>query len=86
MIPIPQQNHGRPKVNSHTVRHQLVKTPPKRVEPRPAFPGQLVLIADELEKLDALRQKGILTHEEFDREKAKLFVRIPVIGHCKFPS
>jgi hypothetical protein len=28
--------------------------------------------ADELVKLDALRQSGVLTQEEFDAEKAKL--------------
>ena len=50
-------------------------TPPKRVEPRPASSGQSILIADELEKLDALRDKGILTDEEFDRQKAKLLAR-----------
>jgi len=30
------------------------------------------MIADELEKLDALRQRGVLTQQEFDAQKAKL--------------
>ena len=39
---------------------------------RAVSPTSPVLIADELEKLDALRQRGILTQEEFDRQKEKL--------------
>lgn len=31
-----------------------------------------VLIADELEKLDALRRRGVLSQEEFDAQKARL--------------
>ncbi len=45
----------------------------------PPMPAQMsdtakcpLLIADELEKLDSLRQRGILTQEEFDRQKARL--------------
>jgi hypothetical protein len=34
-----------------------------------------VLIADELDKLDELRQRGVLTQEEFDQQKAKLLNR-----------
>lgn len=34
-----------------------------------------VLIADELEKLDQLRQRGVLTQLEFDAQKAKLLAR-----------
>lgn len=34
-----------------------------------------VLIADELEKLDQLRQRGVLTQHEFDAQKAKLLAR-----------
>jgi hypothetical protein len=30
------------------------------------------MIADELDKLDALRQRGVLTQQEFDEQKAKL--------------
>lgn len=30
------------------------------------------MIADELEKLDALRPKGILSDEELEQQKAKL--------------
>ncbi|MBW2494953.1 MAG: SHOCT domain-containing protein [Deltaproteobacteria bacterium] len=33
------------------------------------------LIADELEKLDELRQRGVLTQEEFDARKAKLLAQ-----------
>ena len=33
------------------------------------------LIADELEKLDQLRARGVLTQEEFDAQKAKLLAR-----------
>ena len=59
---------------SNSISENLMM-PPKRVEPRPASSGQSILIADELEKLDALRDKGILTDEEFDRQKAKLLAR-----------
>ncbi len=34
-----------------------------------------LLIADELDKLDQLRQRGVLTQEEFDQQKAKLLAR-----------
>lgn len=34
-----------------------------------------VLIADELDKLDQLRQRGVLTQQEFDAQKAKLLAR-----------
>ena len=34
-----------------------------------------IMIADELEKLDALRERGVLTQEEFDQQKAKLLAR-----------
>ena len=34
-----------------------------------------LLIADELDKLDKLRQRGVLTQEEFDQQKAKLLAR-----------
>ena len=37
--------------------------------------GPPLLIADELDKLDQLRQRGVLTQEEFDRQKAKLLAR-----------
>ena len=33
------------------------------------------LIADELDKLDRLRQRGVLTQDEFDQRKAKLLAR-----------
>ncbi len=34
-----------------------------------------ILIADELEKLDALRQRGVLSQEEFDQQKTKLLAQ-----------
>jgi len=46
--------------------------PPKAESPKGAAPLNPILIADELEKLDALRQRGVLTQEEFDQQKAKL--------------
>ena len=40
--------------------------------PEASFVNNPMLIADELEKLDSLRKRGILTQEEFDLQKAKL--------------
>ena len=34
-----------------------------------------ILVADELEKLAALRERGILTQEEFDKQKSKLLAQ-----------
>jgi hypothetical protein len=34
-----------------------------------------ILVADELEKLAALRERGILTQQEFDKQKSKLLAR-----------
>ena len=34
-----------------------------------------ILIADELEKLDALRERGVLSQEEFDQQKMKLLAQ-----------
>ncbi len=48
------------------------RTPPKANLIDRAQPGNLILIADELEKLDALRERGVLTQKEFDQQKAKL--------------
>ncbi|MDP7073376.1 MAG: SHOCT domain-containing protein [Myxococcota bacterium] len=42
-----------------------------RKPPEPSRPDPL-LVADELDKLDKLRQRGVLTQEEFDRRKAAL--------------
>ncbi len=36
---------------------------------------QRLFIADELEKLDALRERGVLTQEEFDQRKVKLLAQ-----------
>lgn len=48
------------------------KTPPKADLIDRAQPGNLIFIADELEKLDALRERGVLSQKEFDQQKAKL--------------
>jgi hypothetical protein len=49
-----------------------MRFPPDAKESQAASTQSAPLVADELEKLDALRQKGILTDEEFDSLKAKL--------------
>jgi hypothetical protein len=46
-----------------------VQNPPERSS------GSPLLIADELEKLDKLRQRGLLTQGEFDQQKAKLLAQ-----------
>src|ERR1039458_2856040 len=43
-------------------------------------------IADELAKLDALRQSGVLTQEEFDAEKAKLLAGILPLAQSSSPQ
>ena len=48
------------------LRFQPTHTPPS---------ANPLLIAEELEKLDALRKRGILTQQEFDHQKAKLLAR-----------
>jgi hypothetical protein len=50
-------------------------TPPKSYLTDTAPSETPILIADELEKLDALRERGILTQEEFDQQKAKLLAQ-----------
>lgn len=40
--------------------------------PGPAAPAPAIDIADQLERLAALRDKGVLTQEEFDTQKAKI--------------
>jgi hypothetical protein len=51
---------------------QSMRFPPAATESQAASNQSGHLVADELEKLDALRQKGILTDEEFDLLKAKI--------------
>ena len=51
------------------------KAPPKAVAADPVSSGELLLIADEIEKLNALRERGVLTQQEFDQQKAKLLSR-----------
>lgn len=49
---------------------------PPKLNPRDAASvGSQLLIADELEKLDALRKRGVLTQQEFDQQKAKLLAQ-----------
>ena len=50
------------------IRLQM-QNPPKRSNASP------LLIADELDKLDELLQRGVLTQGEFDQQKAKLLAR-----------
>ncbi len=50
------------------IRLQM-QDPPKRSDASP------LLIADELDRLDKLRQRGVLTQGEFDQQKAKLLAR-----------
>ncbi len=50
------------------IRLQM-QNPPKRSNASP------LLIADELDRLDKLRQRGVLTQGEFDQQKAKLLTR-----------
>ncbi len=49
-----------------------LRNPPKAADPPTAAPNNSTMIADELDKLDALRQRGVLTQQEFDEQKAKL--------------
>ena len=48
------------------------RNPPPMAEQTADPSTRPLVIADELEKLDSLRQRGILTQEEFDQQKAKL--------------
>ncbi len=49
-----------------------MKVPPQANVSRSGPSDGLILIADELEKLDALRERGVLSQEEFDQQKARL--------------
>ncbi len=49
--------------------------PPKSFPTTDTNCENLLLIADELGKLDALRERGVLTREEFNRQKAKLLAQ-----------
>lgn len=51
------------------------RTPPKSLPAAPALCENVLLIADELEKLDALRERGVLTQGEFSRQKTKLLAQ-----------
>jgi hypothetical protein len=52
-----------------------MKTPRSAIRVEQTRTPSPIMIADELEKLDALRERGVLTQEEFDRQKAKLLAR-----------
>jgi hypothetical protein len=52
-----------------------MKAPPPPGGEKDGQTDRPLLIADELEKLDSLRQRGILTQDEFDQQKAKLLAR-----------
>ena len=58
---------------SEVVRRQrdIVATQPTATTAAPGAPGQLG-VADELVKLAALRDSGVLTNEEFDKRKREL--------------
>jgi hypothetical protein len=49
--------------------------PPKGLADNEVSENQPILLADELEKLDALRQRGILTQKEFDQAKRKVLAQ-----------
>lgn len=51
------------------------KSPPRVIMADPASSRKPILVADELEKLDALRERGVLSQEEFDRQKLKLLAQ-----------
>jgi len=54
---------------------RLGRCPGCRLDASPdRFERKGMSTADELAKLDALRQSGVLTQEEFDAEKAELLV------------
>ena len=52
-----------------------LKNPPSRDQANTAAPLNPLLIADEIEKLDGLRKRGVLSQREFDEQKAKLLAR-----------
>ncbi len=52
-----------------------LRTPPTAQVTETALPAERMPIADELEKLAALLERGILTQEEFDQYKAKLLAQ-----------
>ena len=51
------------------------KVPPKSNLTDTAPSRNFILIADELEKLDALRERGVLSQEEFEQQKIRLLAR-----------
>ena len=49
---------------------------PSRTEvAKPVSSDPQSFVADEIEKLDALRAQGVLTQQEFDQRKTKLLAR-----------
>ena len=51
------------------VRRQQLAGPPVRGAAEPSIP-------DQIEQLDGLRQRGVLTDAEFDAKKAELLKRL----------
>jgi len=67
--------HGNYNVWVKALARQIaidLRNPPKATAAQKEATSTPVMIADELEKLDALRQRGVLTQQEFDAQKAKL--------------
>ena len=54
-----------------------MQSPPKWSNENPPNQSNAspLLVADELDKLDKLRLRGVLTQGEFDQQKAKLLTR-----------
>lgn len=55
----------RAKISTQKSQSSLVPTPAEN-------PSSTMSVADELEKLAGLRDRGIITNEEFSAQKAKL--------------
>ena len=51
------------------------ENPPRAVASDEASARQRLFIADEIDKLDALRERGVLTQQEFDQQKMKLLAQ-----------
>lgn len=43
-------------------------------------------VADELDKLASLKERGLLTDEEFHKEKGKLLAGVPSEAVAEFPA
>lgn len=70
------------------IAYVKLKDEPGPADPKPlsetSSPSQSpLLVADELEKLAALRDKGLLTPEEFSAQKARLLEKSPPAAQSK---